>query len=179
MYWDYASALEHLTQATYPLVGKLCHGTDSHNVCMIRDYEQGKRYVDMLFDVGTYDLWQQGLRVRGIRGRLAVAWRPVLWGGAIIPPTRWRAHKHYALFQEFIPNNEGDTRVVVIGRRTFACQASCTSWAVEQCPGHWERTPEGRIEWREGAVTPEQAQFKAFERRLVGRSIMTEVSDSR
>ena len=32
----------------------------------------------------------------------------------------WARHKNYALFQKFLPNNDCDTRVTVIGERAFA-----------------------------------------------------------
>ena len=35
-------------------------------------------------------------------------------------PTFWMPQKNYALFQEFLPGNEFDTRVTVIGDRAFA-----------------------------------------------------------
>ena len=46
------------------------------------------------------------------------------------------------------------------------------SWAVDQCPGHWELEGDpgsGRLEWVAGQMWPEEAQIDVFLRQLAAR----------
>ena len=132
VFWRKADALAWCEQANYPVVAKLAVGASSQNVRLIRDAAEAKAYVGRCFSGSG--IWvhpedrPQGWAI-GMRRRLMKAVRRVrpaagyLFANRFPPmphPTFWMPQKNYALFQEFLPGNEFDTRVTVIGDRAFA-----------------------------------------------------------
>ena len=130
-FWRKADALEWCETAEFPVVAKLSGGAGSTNVRLIRGLPEAKNYVERCFSGSGIVSWPP----------LPAQWprRPLSWakrllqralqagpyvGGLRFPampdPTFWMPQKNYALFQEFLPGNEYDTRVTVIGDRAFA-----------------------------------------------------------
>jgi hypothetical protein len=111
--------------ASYPLVLKLWGGAGSRNVRLVRDAREAERWIDRLFGPGVHDLeegslstWQrEGLAARAAAGAVLRGEPP---SEAIQRRRFWELHKDYVLFQEFLPGNDFDTRVTVIGHRAFA-----------------------------------------------------------
>ena len=111
-------------EAEYPLVLKLLGGASAENVTLVRSYKEAETWIDRLFGRGINRLsdihlepWPWGIQ------RFRSAAKLILKG---IPPQErlseyaWERHKNYILFQEFLPGNEFDTRVAIVGNRAFA-----------------------------------------------------------
>jgi len=130
VFWRKADALAWCKQAEYPMVVKLSVGAGSSNVLLLHEEEEAQRYVEKCFS-------RTGILIRppGSNERVG-AWKkarqmvrrsiqilPFVFRNRFPPfPTQtfWMPQKNYALFQEFLPDNEYDTRVTVIGNRAFA-----------------------------------------------------------
>lgn len=124
VFWSRKKAIEWLLTAEYPIVMKLRGGAGSTNVVKIRKSKEAKRLVNKLFSKGIADSsFPVSWRVRYlplrryIRGQMIKLKRCLIGEDA----TRyWQINKNYAYFQRFLPGNEYDTRVTVIGGRAFA-----------------------------------------------------------
>lgn len=121
-------ALEWLETATFPLVWKLRGGAGSQNVRLVHDLGEARRIVRRSFGRGWKPPRFYGLR-EGLRLTLRHPGRDsftALAKGAvraIIPHPSYRKSskdRNYVYFQEFIPDNDCDIRVIVIGNRAFA-----------------------------------------------------------
>jgi hypothetical protein len=131
VFWRKADALVWCAQAEYPVVAKLSGGAGSMNVQLIRSSAEAMAYVEQCFS-GSGIVIHPALPASGcdrLRARLkralkrAVQAGPYVWANrfpAMPDQTFWAPQKNYALFQEFMPGNEHDTRVTVIGDRAFA-----------------------------------------------------------
>jgi glutathione synthase/RimK-type ligase-like ATP-grasp enzyme len=126
VFWDRVAALAWLKEAAYPVVFKLKAGAGSTNVVLVRSCEQGAALVRKMFSTGVSSglipdegnvRWIDKGIAGAIRYPLGVIKRKLL--GREITPF-WQKQKNYALFQRFLPGNEFDTRVTVIGGRAFA-----------------------------------------------------------
>ena len=128
-FFDPAVALRWARQTSYPKVFKLRGGAGSENVRLVRNEAEARRLIRRSFGPG----WKVGSRVHLLKERL---WhikrdrslRSVinLWRGLarLVVPTKderaGRIERHYAYFQDFVPGNDHDIRVIVIGKRAFA-----------------------------------------------------------
>ena len=127
VFYEKNDALAWLEKTNFPKVFKLRGGAGSTNVKLIRSKSQAKSMVKKAFGKGfpAYDKWndlkEQYLRftqgklqwlalAKSIR-RVAVSTRFANTVGN---------QKGYVYFQEFIPNNDSDIRVITIGERAFA-----------------------------------------------------------
>lgn len=127
VFWSRDAAYEWLeNHAEFPTVFKLKGGASSSNVILINNIKQAKRIVRTMFAKGAKS------------GRLpttsSTRWKDFnlskeihRWGGNVLRTLRgediypyWQIDKNYAYFQEFLPKNDFDTRVTIIGDRAFA-----------------------------------------------------------
>jgi glutathione synthase/RimK-type ligase-like ATP-grasp enzyme len=121
VWFDAEHALEWSRTATYPLVLKLWTGAASENVRLVKTPAEAELWIRRLFGPGVGRLDEIPMvPPPGLYQRLRAA-------GAIVlkksyPRRPVELHKDYVMFQEFIPDNPHDTRIVVIGRRAFAFQ---------------------------------------------------------
>lgn len=124
VWFEEAAVTDWAKDATYPLVFKLWAGAGSTNVRKVVTAADAITLIEQMFDCGmpgggeqTPNPWSS------MRQRLWSAAKLVIRG--LPPPSPppdavfWELHKDYVLFQEFIPNNNYDTRVTVIGNRAF------------------------------------------------------------
>lgn len=112
-WFEQAGALEWAHCARYPVVLKLWAGAGSTNVRLVRSRAEAELWIQRLFNRGISSLQ---LYKRPFRGRIIDAYRFLLRGELQHP---WELHKNYAFFQEFLPCNDFDTRITVIGNRAF------------------------------------------------------------
>lgn len=119
-------ALEWIKKTTFPKVFKLRGGAGATNVRLVRTKGEAKRLVKHAFGRGFSQVnrWEN-LRERYKRWRVG---KDTLWGvckgvARLFIPTEYaRMHareKGYVYFQEFIPNNQFDIRIVVVGNKAF------------------------------------------------------------
>jgi glutathione synthase/RimK-type ligase-like ATP-grasp enzyme len=126
-FYDKADALNWAATTSYPKVFKLRCGAGANNVILVKDIGQAKKLIGRAFGRGfpAYDAW----------GSLKERWRKFRTGKAGIgeplkgclrffkpPPysTVKGPELGYVYFQDFVPNNDSDTRIIVIEDKAFA-----------------------------------------------------------
>jgi len=110
IWYDRNAAWQWAQSAAYPLVLKLWAGAGSTNVRLVESAEEARLWIDKLFGEGVFGLD----RPRVTSGRRVL---DLVRRRKSDPP--WELHKNYVLFQEFLPGNDFDTRITVIGQRAF------------------------------------------------------------
>jgi len=133
VFWNRATALEFCRSAPYPLVLKLSFGYQSGNVRLLKGFDDASYWIAQLFGPGVTGLrppqpkWRETLR----------RWR----GASKYEDLEYCELQHgYFYVQEFVPGNEHDTRVTVIGNRAFAFRRF-------NRPGDFRASGSGRIDW--------------------------------
>ena len=127
IFYDKHSALKWAKGTSYPKVFKLRGGAGSANVILAKDLRQAKRLIYKSFGKGfkafrakdyfkeRYKNWKSGHDdFYGVIKAL---------GRFISAPKLMRLienQKGYAYFQDFMPGNDFDTRVTIIGEKAFA-----------------------------------------------------------
>ena len=115
--------------SNYPIVFKLSKGAGSSNVKLIKSKDEATKLIEKSFSIGHSPIDRTALfkdriwqfkRDKNIKSIIGV-----FKGMArlVIPTQFERASKKergYVYFQEFIPNNKYDIRVITIGNRAFA-----------------------------------------------------------
>lgn len=134
VFWNKNEALSFIKTASYPLVFKLATGAGSINIEKIHNSYHAKQKVNSAFSAsgifsepGYYPVRRRhGTdKVRNSIGNLLIriysGMKYVLLGKyPPLPRDLWMPEKNYILFQEFLSDNEYDTRVTVIGDRAYA-----------------------------------------------------------
>jgi len=127
VFYDKTQALKWVEQTNFPKVWKLRGGAGSANVKLIENKKQAQKYIKKAFGSGfkQYNAWSN-LQERLRKFRLG---KTTLWNilkGFIrlnyapeFSRTAGRA-RGYIYFQDFMPDNHFDIRVVVIGDNAFA-----------------------------------------------------------
>lgn len=127
VFLDERSAMDWIETTSFPKVFKLRGGAGSANVRLVHGPDEARRLVRRAF--------RAGFAKNGAVGSLKERWRKVRLGKAPV----WEAAKGvarflrppafagvlgrergYAYFQEFLANNESDTRIIIIGDKAFA-----------------------------------------------------------
>lgn len=114
-------------KAKFPIVAKLRRGAGSYNVKLIKNLYQAKKYTKRMFGSGMNPRpgyladTKNKLRVagsyKGIINKLkkAPGFFKMVKRGGVFPK-----EKGYVHFQDFIPNNEFDIRVAVVGNHIWS-----------------------------------------------------------
>lgn len=127
VFFNQKEAFHWANGTTFPKVWKLRGGAGSANVQLVRDKAAAIRKIKRAFGRGfpAYDSWGS-LRERWRRFRQGQAGAVEVLKGLgrlVYPPVYSRIagrERGYVYFQDFIPGNPYDIRVVVIGNRAFA-----------------------------------------------------------
>jgi len=158
-WFTHAAARDWIRSADFPLVLKLARGAGSDNIRLLQSAADAEFWAHRLFQSGTKSLeepiasihdaaderrppWPWATRARAAAKALLKG-QP-LWQ----PPPEWPLEKNYVLFQEFLPNNEFDTRVTVIGRRAFAFRRLNRE-------GDFRASGSGRLDYTPEAIDPQ------------------------
>lgn len=234
IFWNKDLAKSFCHSATYPLVAKLSSGIQSNNVRLLRNAAEADDLIDQLFTGGLVSLQPPASLARKLIRHRLQGMRLV--AGKKLPLD---IQHGYLYVQEFIPDNEFDTRVTVIGNRAFAFRRfnrpgdfrasgsgridwdplhidektvelafdvaqklntqsiaidglrrgedrvvgelsyTYASWAIRDCPGHWERSRASSVmKWVEGQTQAEDAIFEDFVRTLDASKRPTELPAS-
>jgi glutathione synthase/RimK-type ligase-like ATP-grasp enzyme len=121
VFWYRKEAVEFCRQARYPLVIKLAGGITSENVQLLKTPEEAEHWIHRLFGPGVVSLQRPTLAsTGGAKRRVKDSLRYLLKGVPPSPSRRSDVHLDYFMVQEFLPGNDHDTRVTVIGNRAFA-----------------------------------------------------------
>ncbi|MDQ8186294.1 hypothetical protein [Pelagicoccus sp. SDUM812002] len=129
VFYDKVESLAWAQRSDYPKVFKLRSGAGAENVKLVADYSAAKRMIRRMFGKGH----RAKRRLHSIKERLWHYRRDktfksfialskgiarILW-----PDERLKklpVEKNYFYLQEFIPHNDHDIRVIVVGHRAFA-----------------------------------------------------------
>jgi len=126
VFWDKKLALEWIKTAELPVVFKLKSGAASSNVVLVKNKASARKLIRKMFGRG---IKSRRIPLADSTGRKDFNLYKTIhrWGGNVLRKIRqedisshWKRHKNYVLFQRFLPNNDFDTRVTVIGDRAFA-----------------------------------------------------------
>jgi glutathione synthase/RimK-type ligase-like ATP-grasp enzyme len=119
VFYDRQIATDWSEQAVYPLVIKLSTGAGSSNVQLVSNAGEARKWIDLMFD-----RWNTSLDPAASPlslGKRFTASAQILATGNL--PSGLRAdhepQRGYVFFQEFLPGNDFDTRITVIGNRAF------------------------------------------------------------
>ena len=124
VFYTEKEALEWAWKTTFPKVFKLKGGASASNVMLARSQKEAERLIRQCFGKGFLQYrWQSHLKeqwrkYKGKKATLRELLRPVYYAFKRYPTVFSHYHQKeigYAYFQDFIPNNDHDTRVVVIG----------------------------------------------------------------
>lgn len=126
IFWDRNKALEWAENANYPVVFKLRGGAGSQNVLLVKRKSIAKKLIRKMFGSGINP--NKFSFSGSTKNKDFNLYKTIHhWGGNVLRKYRgedispfWQKHKNYVLFQKFLPNNNYDTRVTVIGNRAFA-----------------------------------------------------------
>jgi glutathione synthase/RimK-type ligase-like ATP-grasp enzyme len=134
VFYTKQEALDWLDKTTFPKVFKLRNGAGSINVSLAKTKKKAKRLAKKAFGKGFSHINRLSSLMDRFwilkRDRNMQAMRGILSGFArMFIPTEVERFSHnekgYIYFQEFIPDNEYDTRMVVIGDRCFGVRRYC------------------------------------------------------
>lgn len=127
VFYSKTEALAWAEKTTFPKVFKLRGGAGSQNVKLVRTHTHAKRLIHRAFGKGfsPYDVWGS-LKERFRKYRLGKSTLKNVAKGVIrlvIPPPYaviGGKERGYIYFQEFLPNNDFDIRIIVIDGKAFA-----------------------------------------------------------
>lgn len=125
IFWDKKPALDWIRQAQLPVVFKLKEGAGSSNVILVRTRQTAERLILRMFGPGissgkipardrtSYRDFHLGKYVKRTGRKILRAVQ-----GQDTSPF-WQIRKNYVLFQRFLPGNDYDTRIIIIGDRAY------------------------------------------------------------
>ena len=127
IFYTKQEALNWIKKATFPKVFKLRTGAGAANVMIVNNNRQARRLIKKAFRFG----FEQYNRIYGFKDRLkrfnigkgSLGWLFKGFVRIFISTEFSRKHPNemgYVYFQDFIPNNGFDIRVLVIGNRAIA-----------------------------------------------------------
>jgi glutathione synthase/RimK-type ligase-like ATP-grasp enzyme len=127
VFYSKYDAIKWASQAVYPKVFKLRNGSGSDNVLLVKSKNDAIRLVNKSFNNGfkQYEAWSD-LKERYRKYRLG---KTSIWDvtKGIIRLFHTTEYARvtgreigYIYFQDFIPNNDHDIRIIVIGAKAFA-----------------------------------------------------------
>jgi len=127
VFYTKKEALEWVNNTVFPKVFKLRGGSGSSNVKLVKTKYQAKKLVNRAFAKGfsQFDKWTH-LKFRyenfctGKENFVAVLKGIARLFIATNYSNNFQKEKGYVYFQDFIPNNSFDIRVVIIGNKAFA-----------------------------------------------------------
>lgn len=145
---DKQAAMDWVDNADFPKVFKLRRGAGSAGVRLARSRSEARRLVKRAFGRGflIYDPWGS-MRERLDKYRLGqMSPIDVIKGMArFFRPPRYTKilgpERGYAYFQDYLPENDSDIRVIVIGRRAFGIRRLVR-------PGDFRASGSGRIVYK-------------------------------
>jgi hypothetical protein len=165
IFWDRDTALDFCRTAAYPMVLKLSFGFQSANVRLLTSFDDAARWIGILFGPGVAGLPPAESRWRGRLRRVRDALRHLQGASAYGNLEDCELQQGYFYVQEFLPGNEYDVRVTVIGDRAFVF------WRFNRA-GDFRASGSGRIDWDPQQIDDESVRL-AFRvaRRLQTQSV--------
>jgi len=121
VFWNQEDAKKWAEETRYPKIFKLASGASAENVRKITQSQEAINIICLMFQRGIFSGGLNlGLRKESMLSRIQQACKLMLNENKKFRMANSGIfEKGYAYFQEFIPDNEYDTRIVVIGNRAF------------------------------------------------------------
>ncbi len=128
VFYERTEAMQWAENTNYPKVFKLRSGAGSSNVSLVENKEKAFELIDTAFGKGfspVPDIHSDlKTKLRKIKS-VSIFWKKALNMSKLIEKKQIRksffsSEKGYAYFQNFIPNNDHDIRIVIIGEKAFA-----------------------------------------------------------
>ena len=132
VFYNKEEALKWAEKTDFPKVFKLRGGSGSSNVKYVGNKKTAKRLINKAFDNG-FSQYDKFSRLRD-RYNMFKEGKDTFWGvcksfARLFISTEYSKmyakERGYVYFQEFIPNNKFDLRIVVIDRKAFAIKRLC------------------------------------------------------
>lgn len=131
-FYDKQSALKWVKETTFPKVFKLRSGAGASNVKLVHSSYEAQKLIKKAFGKGfsQYNAWSSlKERYRQFCSGHTSVWDVVKGIIRLLVPTQYAQmhgrEKGYIYFQDFIPENKYDIRVIVIGDKAFAIKRLC------------------------------------------------------
>jgi len=142
IFWTREAAEQFCERASYPFVLKLAGGHQSANVRLVRNRREATFYVEELFGHGVASLgYRPASLPRVLLRRLRAAAQTLEGRNPYVPRTNAELHYGYFYAQEFLPGNEFEISVIIVGNRAFAVRRFIQ-------PGDFRtRGSSGRMDW--------------------------------
>ncbi|MBM4334042.1 MAG: hypothetical protein FJ117_22965 [Deltaproteobacteria bacterium] len=153
VFWGRDQALAWAKDAPLPVVFKLKRGAGSTNVLKLDTRKAVVRMINLMFGPGVA---AEGLPKSLNKGawKMFLRWCAVhkrMWQGKPAPYTmrkpNWEVHRNYILFQEYLPGNNCDMRITVIGNRAFGFRRM-------NRPGDFRASGSGLIDYDIAGIDP-------------------------
>lgn len=130
LFWDHSQAVNWLETVQFPVIFKLSCGAGSSNVLKIDSKKIGLSLINKLFSEGifpyTMNEFKPNFRSKNIGDigsvikRYCDGFRYALTGEyPKLDSKHWKCEHNYVYFQEFLPDNNYDTRITIIGDSAF------------------------------------------------------------
>ncbi|MFT7082809.1 MAG: glutathione synthase/RimK-type ligase-like ATP-grasp enzyme [Nonlabens sp.] len=127
VFYDQYEAKRHITDIKYPIVVKLKRGAGASNVKLLNEMSEAKQYIDIMFSTG---LNPNPRNLGNLNQKIRLAKKnknPFSLGRKVFKFLKKNRNelkvnnneKGYFYYQEFIPNNQFDIRVIAIGSKVF------------------------------------------------------------
>jgi glutathione synthase/RimK-type ligase-like ATP-grasp enzyme len=159
VFWDITQAVEWIKTSNYPLIYKLSAGAGSANVIRVDNKKQAAFLIRRAFRRGTFPWTVNKIRqqrsspfglggIKSLLVRIRDSTRYVFTGDyPALPSVWWKPEYGYVYFQEFLPDNQFDTRITVIGERAFGFRRL-------NRPGDFRASGSGLIEYAPNEIDP-------------------------
>lgn len=166
VFWHRHEAIDFCRKAKYPLVVKLASGIMSRNVELLHNVGEAEYWINRMFGEGLVLLDKPKIEtLDGARRRVRDTLRLLVKGLPPYPAPNSEIQRGYALFQEFLPGNDYDTRLVVVGRRAFAYRRL-------NRPGDFRASGSGHRDWDPSRIDPALVRLGfAIQRTLGSQSL--------
>lgn len=179
VFWDHEEARKWVQETTFPKIMKLATGASSMAVLTVTTAAEANAMIDLMFGPGCYPdqfgldkVYTSGIPKNSAQLRSFLRrWKDMLrWAlKDRLPdvPHRfwWEPHKGYVYFQEFLPNNDYDTRITVIGDRAFGFRRY-------NRPGDFRASGSGLIEYDPTKIDPQFVQLAHESSKKLGSQTM-------
>lgn len=127
VFYDKQKALDWAKNTDFPKVWKLKGGAGAKNVKLANNLAEATKFINKAFGKGfsQFDRWGNFKERYNMWRNGRDTFLGVIKGaGRLVVPTAYAKlqsrEKGYVYFQEFIPNNDSDIRVIIIGEKAFA-----------------------------------------------------------
>jgi glutathione synthase/RimK-type ligase-like ATP-grasp enzyme len=126
VFYDKLKALKWANQTAFPKVLKLRGGAGSQNVKLVHSKSQSRRFIRRAFgsgfsvynSIGYINEWKQKYKLG--KAKLSDLLKELVYFFLRPPFARIKGReKGYIYFQEFIPDNDFDIRIIIVGNKAF------------------------------------------------------------